>query len=262
MKASEAFRDTFGSEVQELNPGVIVAGVRRQLQRYEDDIASALDDLTKHQLPGHGMLETALGQIKAILRGSEDAAIGTFNASFRSIKDAIKRAAELRQAHIGNQPAGARTRVLCPGGAAQQLPHARGESAPVVGDQKQCVAVIGVGGVKRRHQIAGIRRHQCQPLFEAPLVEECGLLNQESLDLADRERRRGILRHRAWPYSAASRCSGRSEQSVGPRIPWIRACQRRQKARICNSSWLDGCSRPMPREMSDQDSSRHAAKPR
>jgi hypothetical protein len=98
VKASEAFRDTFGSEVQELNPGVIVAGVRRQLQRYEDDLASALDGLTKHQLPGDGILETALDQIKAILRGSEDAAIGTFNASFRSIKDAIKRAAELQQA--------------------------------------------------------------------------------------------------------------------------------------------------------------------
>jgi hypothetical protein len=59
-------------------------------------VASALGDLTKYHLPGDGILETALGQIKAILRGSEDTAIGTFNASFRSIKDAIKRAAELR----------------------------------------------------------------------------------------------------------------------------------------------------------------------
>ena len=36
--------------------------------------------------------------MKAILRGSEDNAIATFNASHRSIKDAIKRAAELEQA--------------------------------------------------------------------------------------------------------------------------------------------------------------------
>ena len=39
--------------------------------------------------------------MKAILRGSEDNAIATFNASHRSIKDAIKRAAELDQALVG-----------------------------------------------------------------------------------------------------------------------------------------------------------------
>jgi hypothetical protein len=44
------------------------------------------------------VLEGALGQMKAILRGSEDNAIATFNASHRSIKDAIKRAVELEQA--------------------------------------------------------------------------------------------------------------------------------------------------------------------
>jgi len=36
--------------------------------------------------------------MKAILRGSEDDAIATFNASHRSIKDAIKRATELEEA--------------------------------------------------------------------------------------------------------------------------------------------------------------------
>ena len=44
------------------------------------------------------MLEGAIGQMKAVLRGSEDNAIATFNASHRSIKDAIKRATELDQA--------------------------------------------------------------------------------------------------------------------------------------------------------------------
>ena len=98
VRASEAFRDTFGSEVRELNASIIVSELRRELQRQEDGVVSALGDLTKYRLPGDGILETALGQIKAILRGSEDTAIGTFNASFRSIKDAIKRAAELQQA--------------------------------------------------------------------------------------------------------------------------------------------------------------------
>ena len=41
MKASEAFRDTFGSEVKELNAGAIVAELRREIARHEDPVASA-----------------------------------------------------------------------------------------------------------------------------------------------------------------------------------------------------------------------------
>jgi hypothetical protein len=49
-------------------------------------------------LPGGGVLDGALGQMKAILRGSEEDAILVFNTSHRAIKDAIKRSAELTQA--------------------------------------------------------------------------------------------------------------------------------------------------------------------
>ena len=48
------------------------------------------------------MLDGAIGQMKAILRGSEDNAIATFNTSHRAIKDAIKRAVELEQ--VLNEP--------------------------------------------------------------------------------------------------------------------------------------------------------------
>jgi hypothetical protein len=98
VKASEAFRDTFGSEVRELNTGAIVLELREQIARHEDTVASAHGQLVAHRLPGGGVLEGAIGQMKAILRGSEDNAIATFNASHRSIKDAIKRAVELGQA--------------------------------------------------------------------------------------------------------------------------------------------------------------------
>ncbi|MDC3956917.1 BREX system P-loop protein BrxC [Polyangium jinanense] len=97
VKASEAFRDTFGSEVRELNAGAIVNELRKEVARHEDTVASALAQLSAHRLPGGAVLEGALGQMKAILRGSEDNALATFNASHRSIKDAIKRAAELEQ---------------------------------------------------------------------------------------------------------------------------------------------------------------------
>lgn len=98
IKASEAFRDTFGSDVKELNAGAIVAELRKEVARNEDTVASALATLTANRLPGGAVLDGAIGQMKAILRGSEDNAIATFNASHRSIKDAIKRAVELEQA--------------------------------------------------------------------------------------------------------------------------------------------------------------------
>jgi hypothetical protein len=97
VKASEAFRDTFGSEVKELNAGAIVAELRKEVARNEDTVASALATLTAHRLPGGMVLDSAIGQMKAILRGSEDNAIATFNTSHRGIKDAIKRAVELGQ---------------------------------------------------------------------------------------------------------------------------------------------------------------------
>jgi hypothetical protein len=98
VKASEAFKDTFGSEAKELNAGAIVSELRREVARQEDTVASALSTLTAHRLPGGALLEGAIGQMKAILRGSEDNAIATFNTSHRAIKDAIKRAVELDQA--------------------------------------------------------------------------------------------------------------------------------------------------------------------
>jgi hypothetical protein len=98
VRASEAFRDTFGTEVRELNAGAIVAEIRREIARHEDPVAGSLGRLNAYRLPGTGLLEGALGEMKAVLRGSEDNAIATFNASHRSIKDAIKRATELEQA--------------------------------------------------------------------------------------------------------------------------------------------------------------------
>ena len=97
VKASEAFRDTFGSEVRELNAGAIVSELRKEIARHEDAVASAHGQLIAYRFPGAVVLEGAIGQMKAILRGSEDNAIATFNASHRSIKDAIKRAVELEQ---------------------------------------------------------------------------------------------------------------------------------------------------------------------
>jgi len=102
VTASEAFRETFGSEVKELNASAIVADLRKEVARHEDTVSSALAILTAHRLPGGPVLDGAIGQMKAILRGSEENAIATFNTSYRAVKDAIKRAVELEQ--VLNEP--------------------------------------------------------------------------------------------------------------------------------------------------------------
>jgi len=98
IHAAEAFRDTFGGEVRELTTNAIVAELRKEIERCEDTVASALAQLTAQQLPGTSVLAGALDQMKAILRGSEDNALATFNASHRSLKDAIKRGSDLEHA--------------------------------------------------------------------------------------------------------------------------------------------------------------------
>lgn len=106
IKASEAYRDTFGAEVRELNASAIAAELRKAVARHEDVVASAVSTLAAHRLPGGGVLDAALGHIKAILRGSEDNAIATFNASHKSIKEAVQRAGQLDHAlserHLAN----------------------------------------------------------------------------------------------------------------------------------------------------------------
>ncbi|MFE9658137.1 BREX system P-loop protein BrxC [Micromonospora sp. NPDC006431] len=97
VRAAEAFRDTFGKEVSELSAGTITMELRNEAEDSEEIVASARELLASHRLPGTTMLAEALGQLRAITRGSEETAIGTFNASHRAIKDAIKRARELCQ---------------------------------------------------------------------------------------------------------------------------------------------------------------------
>jgi hypothetical protein len=97
VKAGSAFADTFGSEVRELTQGSIVAQLRDEVRKANERVSDALVELNSNRLPGAPALEAGLEPMKAILRGSEEAALATFNASHRSIKDAVKRATELKE---------------------------------------------------------------------------------------------------------------------------------------------------------------------
>jgi hypothetical protein len=95
VEAAENFKATFGDEVKELTLGVIAAAIREAVERHEDDLQKALVALRTGRFPGTEVLENSLNQIRAIRRGSEENAITTFNASHRSIREAIQRATDL-----------------------------------------------------------------------------------------------------------------------------------------------------------------------
>ena len=95
VEAADNFKETFGDEVKELTTGAIAAAIREAVERHEDDLQKSIGLLRTGRLPGGEVLENASDQIKAIRRGSEENAITTFNASHRSIRDAIKRATDL-----------------------------------------------------------------------------------------------------------------------------------------------------------------------
>ncbi len=98
LKASEGFRETFGKEIREITLAAIASELKLEIAQHEDTIVSMLAILAQNRLPGSVSLEGALGQMKAIQRGSDENAIGVFNASHRSIKDAIGRAVDLERA--------------------------------------------------------------------------------------------------------------------------------------------------------------------
>ena len=69
-----------------------------RLLESQDDLQTARDQLVLHGLPGTAVLEDALAQAKAIQRSTEDTAIAEFNASHQTIKEGIRRAAEIDRA--------------------------------------------------------------------------------------------------------------------------------------------------------------------
>jgi hypothetical protein len=76
----------------------MVAQLRDEVRKAHEQVSDALVVLNSNRLPGAAALEGGLEPMKAILRGIEEVALTTFTASYRAIKDAIRRAGELEQA--------------------------------------------------------------------------------------------------------------------------------------------------------------------
>ena len=93
--AGEHYQSTFGSAVKELALTPIVAEIRQAVSKKQDDIDAARSILTINRLPGGGLLDDALADMKAILRGTEEDALTAFNSSHERLKDGIRRSAEV-----------------------------------------------------------------------------------------------------------------------------------------------------------------------
>lgn len=97
-KAAEAYQETFGEEVRELNLQTVSGAIKKQVLHHVDRIAEAATQLRTQGLPESPVLGAVGSQMRELLRGSDENAIAVFNASHRALKDAIKRAADLEQA--------------------------------------------------------------------------------------------------------------------------------------------------------------------
>lgn len=98
VDAAAHFNDTFGREVSELEQAVVAREIRVEVERHEQEVRDIHTTLVQHRLPGADVLETALNQMAVIRKGADEQAILTFNAAYKALKEANKRAAELIQA--------------------------------------------------------------------------------------------------------------------------------------------------------------------
>lgn len=99
IDSQEAFESVFGKSLPSMDSAHSVAdAIRKAIEDKEEDLHEMLTVLLSHRLPGAETLQESIDQMRAIRAGSEDDAITTFNGAHQGIKEAIKRASELKGA--------------------------------------------------------------------------------------------------------------------------------------------------------------------
>ena len=97
VNANLHFKSTFGFEIKELSESSVARSIRTAVDDCRDDVESERNRLAGSRLPGVDVLDDALAEARAIMRGTEADAIMTFNSAHEKLKDGIKRAGELKQ---------------------------------------------------------------------------------------------------------------------------------------------------------------------
>ena len=96
IDADAAFKDVFGKQIPEMQAGVVAGAIRTAVGDAEDALKDALVTLRTKGLPGTEVLQEATDQMRSIRTGTDDDAITAFIAGHKTIKEAIKRGAELQ----------------------------------------------------------------------------------------------------------------------------------------------------------------------
>jgi hypothetical protein len=96
VQATQAFKDVFGKDIQEIEQSTIAKAIREGVARNEACVQDMRNALVSYSLPGVDVLQDAADQIRAIRGGNEEQTILSFNSAFKEIKEAIKRATELK----------------------------------------------------------------------------------------------------------------------------------------------------------------------
>lgn len=101
IAAAQDYQATFGREVPELAQTPIATAIRDAVADQEASLREMHTLLVTQHLPGAQVLDVALNQMRAIRTGKEESAILTFTSSHAQLKEAIRRAAGLREALTG-----------------------------------------------------------------------------------------------------------------------------------------------------------------
>jgi hypothetical protein len=98
VAAAEAYKQAFGQDVAGLEIDVLAAAVRNEIARHEPGLQEMHNLLLRHSLPGASVLSNVLDQMRGIRTSRDEPAIRSFTAVYATIKEAIRRAAELHEA--------------------------------------------------------------------------------------------------------------------------------------------------------------------
>ncbi len=96
IAAAQAYETTFGREIPELAQTPVAAAIREAATEHETNLREIHTLLVTQGLPGTGVLDAALDQLRAMRTGKEESAILAFTSSYAQLKEAVRRAAELR----------------------------------------------------------------------------------------------------------------------------------------------------------------------
>ena len=97
IKADEAHGEVFGKKLPEVtSESAVAAAIRKSVGAAEESLHEAQTLLLGGNLPGRGVLEEAHDHVRAIRNGTEADAVLGFNASYKALGEAIRRAAQLR----------------------------------------------------------------------------------------------------------------------------------------------------------------------